>query len=253
MTYKNPVKRENLFHTALILSKKLKIANKTSNQTLRDKLLELGSFEEIFKSEFELSNPSLSDIEDIPGMKYVITTLKKLDFDYGLLTITDESYPQSLSSRKNTTPAFYFRGDLSLLNNPSIAVVGTRELEEKTHLDEAANAMDILASKKLTIVSGLAKGSDTYGHENAIKLNLPTIAILGTPIDKSYPAENRRLQETIANNHLLISEYPIGIRTYPNHFAFRNLTTVSLSTDGILVIRTKDKVVWICSNSYGIF
>jgi DNA processing protein len=79
------------------------------------------------------------------------------------------------------------------------------------------------------------------GHTSAIELNEKTIAVLGTPLTSSYPKENKELQEEIAKNHLLVSEYPIGIRSFGSYFASRNRTTVGLSTDGVVVARAGDK------------
>src|SRR5690606_30838806 len=91
------------------------------------------------------------------------------------------------------------------------------------------------------IVSGLAKGSDTLGHEAAIRFGGRTIAVLGTALNAFYPAENRKLQEEIATKHLLVSEYPIGLRSFGSFFANRNRTTVGLSSHGIVVARAGDR------------
>ncbi|WP_249114146.1 DNA-processing protein DprA, partial [Vibrio parahaemolyticus] len=91
------------------------------------------------------------------------------------------------------------------------------------------------------IVSGLAAGSDTLGHQAALKYSGRTIAVIGTPLDQYFPKENRELQDEIAKNHLLVSEYPIGIRSFGSFFANRNRTTVGLSSEGVVVARAGDR------------
>ncbi|MDM7298294.1 DNA-processing protein DprA, partial [Klebsiella pneumoniae] len=124
----------------------------------------------------------------------------------------------------------------------SISFVGTRNLDNPEHITQSLNALERLVKAGFqVIVSGLAKGSDTLGHQTAIKLGAKTIAVLGNPINISYPAENKNLQELIAKEHLVLSEYPVGILSQGSYFANRNLTTVSLSREGVVVARAGDK------------
>ncbi|MFT4326115.1 MAG: DNA-processing protein DprA, partial [Candidatus Woesearchaeota archaeon] len=127
-----------------------------------------------------------------------------------------------------------------------IAVVGTRSpLTEQEKID-AHKVLEDLIAKEYTIVSGLALGCDTLGHTYGLRTN--TIAVLGTPLNKRYPKENKDLQDKIAQDHIVVSQYPIGIENFlyykteqPQNFSKRNQTTVALASQGVLVLKTGDK------------
>jgi len=128
----------------------------------------------------------------------------------------------------------------------SIAAVGTRELFEEDENDKKAinKAKEFLEDKiknNYAIVSGLALGCDTVAHKTAIEKGGKTIAVLGAPLDRYYPPENKELQKQMEKTQLVLSQYPFGINVWPNFFAHRNITTVALAKEGILVIKTKEK------------
>ena len=87
----------------------------------------------------------------------------------------------------------------------------------------------------MAIISGLAKGIDTAGHKTAIECGGKTIAVLGTPLDRTYPKENSPLQEEIMMNHLAISQYPAGHKTTPKDFVLRNRTMAIISDATVIV------------------
>jgi DNA processing protein len=222
-------KKECVYHSALILEKKIGIATPKKDMEVRKLLLEYGSFEEIY-------NAKSSKITNLDKLE---SKIEKLDFR--TITIKDEDFPKHLAQYENTTPVLYVMGDVSLFSNKSVAVVGTRKLEDEIDITAGEQITERLVRAGYTVVSGLAEGCDTLGHMKAIEFEGKTIAVLGTALDSYFPAKNRELQKEIAKNHLLVSQYPIGIRTFPNFFAHRNLTTVSLSTDGIVVVRAGDR------------
>jgi len=219
--------QESHYHTLLILTKQLKVGTRKSNKELRD-LLQDSSFEDIYNS-----FPTPLDEDTLKS--------KLKDDNFSILTINDDNFPQSLRDNPEATPVLYYQGNIELFNNPSIAVVGTRQLKDMVDIEEGKKIVARLVNKGYTIVSGLAEGCDTLAHEQAIALGGTTIAVLGTPLDRFYPRQNRSLQENIARDHLLVSEYPTSIRTFPSYFANRNLTTVTLSSEGVVVIRSPDK------------
>ena len=96
-----------------------------------------------------------------------------------------------------------------------------------------------LIENKVTIVSGLAKGIDTAGHKTAIEIGGKTIAVIGTPVNRVYPKENTDLQEEIMKNHLVISQYPVGHKTTPKDFIFRN-RTMALISDATVIVEAGD-------------
>lgn len=227
----------SFMHAALILSKRLPVASVSANKKLQELLLTFGSIEEIFNHEFALAGV------DTKIQSQLLKEYSRLDFSFKAISIHEDAYPDRLRATPNAAPIIYCRGDLSLLNiDKTIAFVGTRELDDPDHLAHSKEVLYRLSNSGYNaIVSGLALGSDTLGHRMAIELGLKTIAVLGTPLNKSYPKENSFLQETIALQHLLVSEYPIGIKPFGSFFANRNRTTVGLSTDGIVIARAGDK------------
>ncbi|QWT40143.1 DNA-processing protein DprA [Dickeya dadantii] len=224
-------------HAALVLSKKIGVGSKKHNEDLKALLGQFGSIANIYQHHFGMV-PIDPDIVELLDNKF-----SKINFKFKVLQRDDNLYPSFLKTIYGIPPVYYYRGDLELLSiNESISFVGTRNLDEPSHVQHGIEVITRLfnAGYKV-IVSGLAKGSDTLGHKTAIELGGRTIAVLGTPLDISYPAENKTLQNTIATDHLLISEYPIGVGSFGAYFANRNLTTVSLSRKGIVVARAGDK------------
>lgn len=225
------------FHAALILTKNVPVGSVTANSKLRDMLLNIGSFEDIYNQHYSMF-PIEKNIENQLDRAY-----SKINFDFKAITINDPEYPEKLRSVDGATPVLYCRGDLSLLNaNKTISFVGTRELHNPEHVRHGDAVIGrLLNAGYQAIVSGLAAGSDTLGHQAALKYLGRTIAVLGTPLDQYFPKENRELQDEIARNHLLVSEYPIGIRSFGSFFANRNRTTVGLSSAGVVVARASDR------------
>lgn len=132
----------------------------------------------------------------------------------------------------------FYAGDLAVLNRPSVAIVGARAVSDAGMLRARRLARE-LSEGGLTIVSGLAKGVDTTAHRAAIETGGRTAAVIGTPLSKSYPAENRELQEEIAEHHLLISQFEEGSRVFPANFPKRNRVMAAVS-DGTVIIEASD-------------
>jgi DNA processing protein len=129
----------------------------------------------------------------------------------------------------------YFIGNKALASNKrSISIIGTRNPTNKG-INNARIITEFLVKNNVVIVSGLAKGIDTVAHETAIKNNANTIAVIGTPLDTSYPAENSKLQDTIKNNHLLISQFKIGSPIQPSNFPARNRTMALISRASVII------------------
>jgi DNA processing protein len=125
-------------------------------------------------------------------------------------------------------------GDTSLVERKAVAIVGTRKVTP----DGAARARRLareLGEAGIVVVSGLAKGVDTEALTSAIESDSKVIAVIGTPIDKAYPAENKTLQESIYAEHLLISQFKPGSRVFPSHFPLRN-RLMALLTDASVIV-----------------
>lgn len=134
----------------------------------------------------------------------------------------------------------YLCGDRTLLRRgPRVSVVGSRRVSADG-LQRTRTLARNLAEHSIIVVSGLAAGVDRAAHEAAIEAGGYTIAVLGTPLDKFYPNENRDLQERIANEHLLVTQFPIGSQTTPKNFPFRN-RTMALLTDATVIVEAGEK------------
>ncbi|XZE35417.1 DNA-processing protein DprA [Pirellulaceae bacterium SH501] len=136
---------------------------------------------------------------------------------------------------KNAPERLFVRGDTQLLRgNGRVSIVGSRKASQGGVV-RATRLAKMLSEEGFVVVSGLAEGIDVAAHKSAISHGGKTIAVIGTPIDKAYPAKHRVLQEEIAENHLLVSQFPIGSRTYPNCFPMRNRTMALLSHATVII------------------
>lgn len=129
----------------------------------------------------------------------------------------------------------FYKGSMNIpVPCPRVSIIGSRGASE-AGLEEAKDISKTLIGHEVVIVSGLARGIDTAGHTTAIKYGGKTIAVIGTPLDKSYPKENAGLQEEIMKNHLVISQYPVGHPTTPKDFVLRNRTMALISDATVIV------------------
>lgn len=165
---------------------------------------------------------------------------------YGVRVHGAGEYPIRLRDADHPVELLYFQGWWELVNSPrSVAVVGTRNPSSEG-LARTKRLVTALVRDDFTIVSGLAAGIDAMAHQTAISEGGRTIAILGTPLSKAYPAANTNLQKEIAANYLLISQVPV--KRYwnqpnptANNFFFpeRNVTMSAL-TDATIIIEAGD-------------
>ncbi len=152
-----------------------------------------------------------------------------------ILTYSDADYPDRLKQIFDPPAVLWMRGSRSLLSRPAIAVVGTRHPTPYGSGMAEMLARD-LASRRLTILSGMARGVDTAAHKGALAGGGATVAVWGTGIDVIYPKENKRLAEDILSaGGAIVSEYPIGTFPAPQNFPRRNRILSGMSV-GVLVI-----------------
>jgi DNA processing protein len=157
-------------------------------------------------------------------------------YDRGIEVITylDSNYPILMKETVQPPWIMYARGDIELLNTPSIAMVGTR-MPTVYGRKVGERLAEQLSQAGLTIVSGLARGIDRVCHEAVLRAGGKTIAVFGTGVDTVYPPENTSLAEQIAETGLLLSEYPLGTRARQGLFPERNRIIAGL-TLGTLVV-----------------
>lgn len=150
-----------------------------------------------------------------------------------VLSLPDREYPANLRQISDAPPVLYYKGSLLPTDDLAIGVVGARfatsygrQVTEKLVFD--------LVSAGLTVVSGLAKGIDSFAHKAAIDAGGRTIAVLGNGVDLIYPPENKGLADLIVENGALVSEFPLGFPSVPSNFPARNRIIAGLSL-GVLV------------------
>ncbi len=150
----------------------------------------------------------------------------------------DDDQKSLFSNPQERDPVIYCVGDVELLAKPCISVIGARSVSEEGQLRAVRIARE-LARAGVVVTSGLAKGVDTSAHNGAIEAGGNTVAVIGTPLDKAYPAENALLQETIYKKHLLVSQFRNGQRTFQSDFPKRNRLMAALS-DGSVIVEASD-------------
>jgi len=231
-------KSESFYHAALIVAGDLKIGSFKANESLKTLLEKHGSCQ----AAYHAKHPQKLFPDDDSLSSRIHSIEKEYDEfgDFQTIRFDDEAYPEAMREIYGVPPVLYVRGNPELMKEKSIAVVGTRD-PERRDIEDGRLVMERLLKKEYVIVSGLARGCDAMAHRYAVDNRGKTIAVLGTPLNKYANQPLRELQDEIAEDHLLISQYPIGTRVFRSFFSHRNLTTVSLSSEGIVVIKAGDR------------
>jgi DNA processing protein len=138
----------------------------------------------------------------------------------GVHAFFDDTYPAQLRGIREMPPLLFSRGDLRV-HDRAVAVVGSRNAS-RDGLRIARAVATALAGRGITVVSGLAKGIDTAAHSAALEAGGRTVAVIGTGINQYYPAENRRLQDHIAEVGLVVSQFWPDARPTRQSFPMRN-------------------------------
>lgn len=157
--------------------------------------------------------------------------------------------PESQKARLKTKALFagadeapgielFFAGDPSLLAKKCVAVVGSRKVSE-LGAKRAARLARELAERGIVVMSGLAEGVDYAAHTAAIDSGGSTVGVIGTGVDRAYPASSAALQELIWRKHLLVSPYPPGSPVYRSSFPHRNKVMAALS-DATVIVEASD-------------
>lgn len=219
------------------------------SQIQRNKLIE------IFKTPKKIYELSQKELEKITSsekiIKQIITKEKRKQSQkilyetqkekIEIITIENNLYPSRLKNIIDFPLVLYSKGNTKLLNEKNtIAIIGTRNNSvygKNTTLKLSYQ----IARKNYCVVSGLAKGIDSYAHKGALIAKGKTIAVLGSGINYIYPKENRRLyKEIIEKEGLIISEYPLYTKPIPEYFPKRNRLISGIS-DKILITEASKK------------
>src|SRR5699024_5658680 len=153
-----------------------------------------------------------------PDWKAVEQDLKWLEQpNRYLLTLADRGYPPLLREISDPPPVLFVHGDPSLLCLSQLAIVGSRN-PSPTGPETATQFANYLARSGLVISSGLAQGIDAAAHQGALAAKAPTIAVVGTGLDRVYPARHHTLARAITKYGALVSEFPVGTPPLPQNF-----------------------------------
>lgn len=157
-----------------------------------------------------------------------------------IIDIYNKYYPDKLKLIYDPPIVLYVKGNKTILNNKSIAIVGCR-LPTNYGKNIANNMAYNLSVNNINIISGLARGIDTCSHIGCLKAKGTTIAVVGCGLDRVYPEENKKLfEDIIKSGGAVISEYVIGTRPLAKNFPRRNRIISGLS-NGTLIIEAKEK------------
>lgn len=161
------------------------------------------------------------------------------ELDLQVLSIHDAAYPALLKEISDPPELLFYRGQLSTLDRPMLAMVGSRR-PSRRGADDARDFADILARAGMGIASGMALGIDAAAHRGALAAEGATVAVLGTGADICYPRSHRGLYDDIAQRGLILSELPPGSPPLRHHFPRRNRLISGLSL-GVLVVEAAIK------------
>jgi DNA processing protein len=154
-----------------------------------------------------------------------------------IITQADKEYPPLLRHIPDPPLVLYVKGKIQLLQNDALAIVGSRNAthQGRTHAEDIARAV---SSEGMTIVSGLALGIDAAAHAGGLHAKGGTIAVVGTGIDRIYPARNADLARAIAQEGCLISEFALGAPARPHNFPIRNRIIAGIARATLVVEAT---------------
>ncbi len=193
-------------------------------------------WEQLVLAEKLLTPAVFRHLSEARNEEYMESLFTKME-EAGIVAVTqlDDRYPDRLRSIADAPLTLYVRGNADALNSErAFGIVGSRKLSA----DGARFTQDIaeqLALNEVSIISGLAIGTDTKAHEGCLKGGMPTVAVLGCSPEIIYPSENLDLARRIIDNGgALISEYPPGTPPDKRNFPRRN-RIISGMSDGVLM------------------
>lgn len=177
-------------------------------------------------------------VESLTGARSRINLEREMDklqrLGVQVITLGDGEYPRPLRNIADPPPVLYVKGQMCPEDDLAVAVVGTRR--PTVYGRQAAETFSRgLVENGVTVVSGLAKGIDTFAHRAALDGGGRTIAVLGSGLDIIYPSENRRLAAEIVERGALVSEFPLGTKPDGINFPRRNRIISGLSLASLIV------------------
>ena len=156
-----------------------------------------------------------------------------------ILSLTNPLYPKLLSEISSPPPVLFVKGEALTLSEPQVAIVGSRNASLEG-LDCAKQFARSIVQHNYVVTSGLALGVDGYAHHGAIEAKGKTIAVLGSGLEKIYPAKHRSLAHRVIDNGALVSEFRPDAPPRADNFPRRNRIISGLST-GVLVVEAAER------------
>lgn len=161
-------------------------------------------------------------------------SFSKLTDDVILVKKGDGVYSKLLANTDATPPFLFLKGNVHLLNEKSVCVVGSRNASVES-MKKTEKLVKALIKRNIVVNAGLAKGIDTATHKTALENGGRTIAVIGTPINQYYPKENKDLQLSIEEKGLVVSQFPPCNPVYRWNFPTRNGTMSGISLATIIM------------------
>ncbi|WP_246308007.1 DNA-processing protein DprA [Chitinibacter bivalviorum] len=178
---------------------------------------------------------AIVDAAQVENSALIDTTVDWLNAEgHSILTLADDRYPKKLLDLPDPPCVLYAKGDLTLLDCPALGIVGSRHATAQGIQNAQAFAKH-LSEQGVTIISGLASGIDAAAHQGGLLGRGSSIAVVGTGLDRVYPASNRPLAHQLAAAGLILSELAIGSPPKAEHFPRRNRLIAALGL-GCLVV-----------------
>jgi len=155
------------------------------------------------------------------------------------LTAEELLGPLNEVENKHAPKTLYAAGDVAMLRQAArVSIVGSRKASDDG-VRRARKLSGLLAGRGVVVVSGLAEGIDTAAHTAALHANGKTVAVIGTPLDQSYPKSNAALQERLMQEQLVLSQFPSGMPVQKGNFPIRN-RTMALISDATVIIEASN-------------
>lgn len=151
-----------------------------------------------------------------------------------ILTLLDDNYPMSLAQGMRPPPVLFLHGNIALLEQPKIAIVGSRKATPQA-VQIAKQFGEELSQQGITVISGFADGIDAAAHQGALLGKNSTIGVLGTGIDIVYPAKNQDLAVEMSQKGLLLSEFPLQTTPVAKNFPRRNRLIAALGMATVVI------------------
>lgn len=165
--------------------------------------------------------------------------LQDIKSKHQYVTIEDPDYPVDLRYLTDPPLVLFYQGNLQLLQQKSLGIVGARQASDYSFYVLKKLIPD-LVKRRYVIISGLAKGVDSWAHQLTLASGGQTIAVIGTGLDVCYPKSSQALQHVLSQQQLVLSEYVNGTPPQKFHFPQRNRLIAGLS-QGILVTEAKQR------------